>query len=121
MIRAFAVALTLLALLPAAAHAAGPFQPVGLWRFFHTDGKPFLARLMPDQSATTDFGQGEVGIWRWEGQRVRVYYTSGWDDVLYQKDGVFHKAGWAPGADHCGPPSNDAVAEHVSDDPAAKP
>ena len=114
-----AAALLALAALPAA--AAGPFQPVGLWRFYHTDGSPFLARLQADQSATTDFGQGEVGIWRWEGSRVRLYYTDGWDDLLYLQDGKFRKAGYAPGADRCAAPSNDTAAEHLSDDPKAKP
>jgi hypothetical protein len=118
--RSLALALLLL-LSPATARADGGFQPVGLWRFFHTDGSAFLARLRPDQSATTDFGQGEVGIWRWEGDRVRLYYTDGWDDVLYRRDGGFRKSGWAPGADRCGTPSNDTVAEHLSADPAAKP
>lgn len=112
--------LALLLLLPATALAADrPFQPVGLWRFFHTDGSPFLARLQADQSATTDFGQGEVGIWRWEGDRVRLYYTSGWDDLLYRRDGAFRKSGWAPGADRCAAASNDATAERLSDDPRA--
>ena len=115
-----ALPLALLALL-SPAHAAGPFQPVGLWRFFHTDGSPFLARLQADQSATTTFDTGEVGIWRWEGERVRLYYTSGWDDVLYVRDGAFRKAGWGPGADRCAPPSNDTAAERLSDDPNAKP
>ncbi len=112
-------ALLVLAALPAV--AADAFQPVGLWRFFHSDGQPFLARLQADQSATTDFGQGEVGIWRWEGSRVRLYYTDGWDDLLYLQDGKFRKAGYAPGADRCAAPSNDTAAEHLSDDPKAKP
>ena len=113
-----------IALLPLAGRAAdapkpGPFQPVGLWRFHHTDGTPFLARLMADQSATTDWGGGERGIWRWEGARVRVVYTDGWDDVLYLRDGRFRKAGYEPNADRCGTSSNDTGAEKLSDDPAA--
>lgn len=112
--------LVLLLCAPAApAMADGSFHPVGLWRFFHTDGSSFLARLHPDQSATTDFGQGEVGIWRWEGSRVRLYYTDGWDDLLYRQDGSFRKSAWKPGADRCATPTNDTVAEHLSDDPAA--
>ncbi|WP_374447089.1 hypothetical protein [Stella sp.] len=118
MLRRLVLALLLVA--PAGAAAADrPFQPVGLWRFFHTDGSAFLARLHPDQSATTDFGQGEVGIWRWEGDRVRLYYTDGWDDLLYRRDGGFRKSGWAPGADRCRAPSNDTAAERLSDDPRA--
>jgi hypothetical protein len=92
--RSLALALLLL-LSPATARADGGFQPVGLWRFFHTDGSAFLARLRPDQSATTDFGQGEVGIWRWEGDRVRLYYTDGYD-VLYRRDGGFRKPDGPP-------------------------
>lgn len=125
MIRTLALAVSLalapVALASVGASAADAFQPVGLWRFFHTDGSPFLARLQADQSATTDFGQGEVGIWRREGTRVRMYYTDGWDDVLYLQDGKFRKAGYAPGADRCAAPSNDTAAERLSDDPAAKP
>lgn len=111
-------------LLPCAALAAdakAPFDPVGLWRFHHTDGSSFHAWLKPDQTATTDFDGGERGIWRWEGERVRVYYTDGWDDVLYAAGSVYRKAGYAPDADRCGPASNDTVAEKVSGDPAAKP
>ena len=96
------------------------FDPVGLWRFHHTDGTAFLARLKPDQTATTDWAGGERGIWRWEGQRVRIYYTDGWDDVLYARDGGFRKSGYAPEADRCGPASNDTGAEKLLDDPAAK-
>ena len=98
--------------------APHPFDPVGRWRFFHTDGKPFNARLMPDQSATTDFGGGERGIWRWEGQAVRVIYTDGWDDLLsLALNGGYVKAGWAPNADRCSAPSNRAAAEKLSGDP----
>ena len=102
---------------PAARH---DFDPVGRWRFFHTDGKPFIARLAADQTAATDFGggDGERGIWRWEGQSVRVIYTDGWDDLLSRTaDGHFSKAGWSPEADRCGPPSNRAAAEQISADP----
>lgn len=111
-------------LLPCAALAADskpPFDPVGLWRFHHTDGTPFNARLKADQTATTDWAGGESGIWRWEGDRVRVYYTDGWDDVLYARAGTFRKSGYAPGADRSGPASNDTGAEKLSGDPAAKP
>ena len=100
---------------------SAPFQPTGLWRFHHTDGTPFLARLHPDQSATTDWQGGERGIWRWEGQRVRLVYTDGWDDLLYMTDGRFRKAGYAPDADRCAAPSNDTAAEKLSDRPAASP
>ena len=98
-----------------------PFQPVGLWRFHHTDGTPFLARLKPDQTAITDWGGGETGIWRWEGARVRLVYTDGWDDVLYLANDQFHKAGYAPEADRCAAPSNDTAAEKLSDKPEATP
>ena len=106
---------------PAAAPQSHPFEPVGVWRFHHTDGTPFLARLRPDQSATTDWDGGERGIWRWEGDRVRLVYTDGWDDVLYAKDGRFRKAGYAPDADRCAAPSNDTAAEKLSDRPDTVP
>lgn len=104
-----------------AAETKPPFDPVGLWRFHHTDGTPFHARLKRDQTATTDWEGGERGIWRWEGDRVRVYYTDGWDDVLYRKDSTFRKSGFAPETDRCGPASNDTGAEKLSDNPNAKP
>jgi len=121
---------TMLALLAAAtallssaalAQSPTPFQPTGLWRFHHTDGTPFLARLRPDQTATTDWAGGERGIWRWEGARVRLVYTDGWDDVLYLAAGQFHKAGYAPETDRCAAPSNDTTAEKLSDQPDATP
>lgn len=117
--RLCAIVLATAAAFPAA--ASNPFEAVGLWRFYHTDGTPFLARLMPDHTATTTWGAGETGIWRWEGERVRLYYTDGWDDVLYRRDGAFRKSGYAPGADRCAPPTNDTGADHLSPDPAAKP
>lgn len=120
--RARFVAAFLTALMPVAGLAGEqPFDPVGLWRFRHTDGSAFSARLNADQSAATDFGEGEGGIWRWEGGRVRVMYTDGWDDVLYLRNGEVRKAGYAPEADRCGPASNDTAAEKLSGDPAAKP
>jgi hypothetical protein len=91
---------------------------VGRWRFFHTDGTPFTARLAPDQSAATDWEGGEHGIWRWEGSTVRVTYTDGWDDQLVQTaSGVLIKRGWSPEADRCGPASNQTGAERISSDP----
>ena len=97
----------------------GPFDPGGRWRFFHSDGTPFLARLLADQTATTDYGaDGERGIWRWDGGAVRMIYTDGWDDMLSREpDGSFRKRAWAPGGDRCAPPANDARAERVSAEP----
>ena len=94
------------------------FEPVGRWRFLHTDGTPFTARLAPDQSAATDWEGGEHGIWRWEGESVRVIYTDGWDDLLTPRpDGAFSKRGWEPGASRCAAASNDTKAERLSADP----
>ncbi len=108
--------------LPATAAEMAPvFQPVGVWRFHHTDGTPFIARLRPDQTATTDWGGGEHGIWRWEGNRVRLYYTDGWDDVLYLRDGRFRKSGYSPEADRCSAPSNDTEAEKLDERPDTNP
>ena len=102
----------------AQARPAQPFNPAGRWRFFHTDGSPFVARLGGDQTAAITFGYGETGIWRWEGPAVRVIYTDGWDDLLSRNsDGSFTKSGWAPGADRCAPPSNHTRAELVDGNP----
>src|SRR3954452_2297936 len=96
------------------------FDPVGRWRFFHTDGTAFTARLAADHSAATDWESGERGIWRWEGEVVRVIYTDGWDDALsLEPDGRFTKTGWSPEADRCGAPSNRTTADRLSDDPGA--
>ena len=98
---------------------ARPFDPVGRWRFFHTDGTPFLARLLADGTATTNWEGGERGIWRWEGNVVRVLYTDGWDDLLSASEtgSGFVKRGWAPEADRCGPPSNQTAAARLSPNP----
>jgi hypothetical protein len=96
------------------------FDPVGRWTFHHTDGTPFTARLAPDQSAATNWEGGEHGIWRWEGNAVRMIYTDGWDDLLVPgADGVFTKRGWSPDADRCAPPSNETAAQRLSTDPGA--
>jgi len=102
---------------PASTHK---FEPVGRWRFFHTDGTPFTARLAPDQTAATNWEGGEHGIWRWDGESVRVIYTDGWDDLLtLRPDGTFSKRGWEPGTDRCDAASNDTRAERLSTDPGA--
>ena len=99
---------------------AHKFDPVGRWRFFHTDGTAFTARLAPDQTAATNWEGGEHGIWRWEGDAVRVIYTDGWDDLLVLgSDGHFAKRGWSPDADRCAAASNEAPAERLSTDPGA--
>jgi hypothetical protein len=98
--------------------APHPFDPVGRWRFLHTDGTPFTARLAPDYTAATDWEGGEHGIWRWEGIAVRVIYTDGWDDLLtLGPDGSFKKAGWAPETNRCGTPDNSTSAARLSPDP----
>ncbi len=105
-------------LLAGSAAARPPFDPVGRWRMHHTDGSVFFARLAADQSAATDFGGGEHGIWRWEGSGVRILYTDGWDDLLaVDGNGTFSKRGWSPGQDRCGPAENQTVAERLSPDP----
>ena len=94
------------------------FDPVGRWRFFHSDGTPFIARLAADQSAATNWDGGEHGIWRWEAGAVRVLYTDGWDDLLAAgPDGQFAKRGWSPDADRCGPASNQTKANRIATDP----
>lgn len=94
------------------------FDPVGRWKMYHTDGTTFIARLTADQQATTNFGGGEHGIWRPEGNAIRILYTDGWDDLLVRhSDAAFGKRGWAPGDDRCGPSANDTRAEHISIDP----
>lgn len=108
-----------LALLLASVLPAAGFDPVGLWRFHHTDGSVFHGRLYPDQTATTDFGEGERGIWRAEGEAVRMLYTDGWDDLLMADGDGFRKESWEPGADRCGPPTNANPAERLSSDPDA--
>lgn len=108
--------LVLVAALPVGANTG--FDPSGRWQFHHTDGTTFLARLMPDQTATTNFGGGEWGIWRREGEAIRVLYTDGWDDLLSLKpDGTFRKRGWAPGGDRCAPAVNDGPAERLATEP----
>ena len=93
-----------------------PFNPVGEWRAYHSDGKPFEMVLRADKTAETDFGKGEKGIWRWEGERVRVLFTDGWDDVIERHEGALRKRSWEPGADRCGPPTNVGPVEPLSND-----
>lgn len=119
--RLAAAILTIAIALPTSAQQPAPtrpFDPVGRWRFFHTDGTPFTARLAADQSAATDWDGGEHGIWRWDGSAVRVIYTDGWDDLLaVAPAGAFTKRGWSPEADRCGAASNQTAAQRLSTDP----
>jgi len=96
--------------------AKHPFNPVGEWRAYHSDGKPFQMVLRADNTAETDFGKGEKGIWRWEGERVRVLFTDGWDDVIESHEGALRKRSWGPGADRCGPSTNSGPVEPQSKD-----
>jgi len=98
---------------------AESFDPVGLWRFHHTDGRIFYGRLYADQRAVTTFEGGEIGIWRAEGEAVRALYTDGWDDLIVATGSGFSKRSWGPGADRCGPPTNENPVEHLSADPDA--
>ena len=116
--RLLAVLAVVLLIVGTAAAQTPPFEAVGRWQFRHTDGSPFTGRLMPNQTATTDFGKGEHGIWRWEGNALHMIYTDGWDDVVTREpDGRFIKRAWGPGVDRCGPPSNSGLAERISADP----
>jgi hypothetical protein len=123
--RLHAAAVALLAAIAIAPAHAQPapiraFDPVGRWQFHHTDGTPFTARLARDQSAATNWEGGEHGIWRWEGDKVRMIYTDGWDDLLVPgPGGTFSKRGWSPEADRCAAPSNETAAQHLSPDPGA--
>ena len=122
--RAIATAFLLATTAIAPAHAQQApvrgFDPVGRWTFHHTDGTPFTARLAPDQSAATNWEGGEHGIWRWEGNAVRMIYTDGWDDLLVLgPGGVFAKRGWSPDSDRCASPSNETAAQRLSTDPGA--
>jgi hypothetical protein len=123
MTRNLAIAVALLAAsvaLPTYAQQAPArgFDPVGRWRFHHTDGTAFIARLAADQTAATDWEGGEHGIWRWEGSAVRVIYTDGWDDLLVLgAGGIFTKKGWSPEADRCAAASNETPAQRLSTDP----
>jgi hypothetical protein len=116
--RCLAIALTGVILGGTVMAQAPGFEPVGRWRFQHTDGSTFTGRLTPQQDASTDFGDGEHGIWRWEGSAVRMIYKDGWDDLLAREpDGRFVKRAWGPGVDRCGPPTNSGPAERLSADP----
>ncbi len=109
--------MAILATLASAARADIP-DPTGRWQFHHTDATTFTARLLPDQTATTNFGGGERGIWRREGDTIRIVYTDGWDDVLMAgPGGTYRKRGFAPGADRCAAATNDGPAEKLSNDP----
>jgi len=120
-----AIRATLLAALLAAAgpvqaqqSPARTFDPVGRWRFFHADGTPFIVRLAADQSATSTGDVGQHGIWRWEGNAVRVIYTDGWDDFLaVGAEGGFVNRGSGPDSDRCGPAANQTKAERISTEP----
>lgn len=110
--------LTCVMLVGAASAQSTSFDPVGRWRLQHGDGTPFISRLMPDKTATTDFGAADHGIWRHEGAAVRMIFTDGWDDLLVRgPDGRFVKRAWGPDADRCGPPTSTGPAEHLSGDP----
>jgi hypothetical protein len=56
-----------------------------------SDGKLIQLVLRAAKVAETDFGKGEKGIWRLEGEGVRVLFTDGWEDVIESHEGALRQ------------------------------
>lgn len=113
MSRFTAVILSLL-LAPAALTAAElGYDPAGRWSVQHTDGSEFVITLHKDGTAESTFGEGERGAWRVEGETVHVFWTDGWDDIIYRNGPGFRKSAWEPGARRDGDPTNDGPAKKL--------
>ena len=105
----------LLTLLTLTAHAGGeyPFDPVGTWKVAHTDGVPFFITAHADGSAESTWGEGEVGGWAFESERLRFSWTDGWHDFIHRQGNGFAKVAYEPGAPLDGQPTNRTTAERV--------
>lgn len=99
--------------LAAAAEEAYPFNPVGTWMVSHTDGKPFEITARADGSASSTWGKGEEGHWRFEGERLHFTWSDGWHDFIYREGKGFAKVAYEPGAPLTGKPTNRTSAERV--------
>lgn len=89
---------------------ADPFQPVGRWKLYHTDGSPLLVTLYPNHQARSNWQNGTKGHWRWVEGRLVMRWKDGWRDVVTLRDGRFEKLGYAPGNRDPLAPSNRTVA-----------
>lgn len=91
----------------------------GLWSAFDGQGNPYYFSIAPDKTAKTlfssNFSDVEVGVWREDGNRALMTYTSGWLDVLERNpdgDGIL-KVAYEPGASIAGEPSNKSLATRI--------
>ncbi len=97
----------------------------GVWATVDKDGDPFDLVIFPNGQAVTNWtkgppgAEGERGVWRREGNRLLVFYTDGWTDVLESVDGQIRHRGYAPGVSLEGPPTNEAPAGRI-EGPAGK-
>jgi len=106
---------TLLFLALAATAWADPFNPVGRWKIFHTDGAPILVTLYPNHKAESDWQEGEKGTWLWIEGRLVMRWKDGWRDLITLREGRFEKLGYAPGNRDLKNPSNRTAAYRLSD------
>lgn len=87
--------------------------PEGRWEVAHTDGKPFTIVLQEDHSATSDWGEGEVGTWLVIEGLLFIDWTDGWRDVIFSRDGKLVKWAWGPGVERSEPPTNKTTARKL--------
>ena len=86
----------------------------GTWKLKDTDGTVFHATLNADGTSKSDWGPGETGTWKQEGNQARVSWTDGWRDVIIKDANGYRKLGYAPEVPETGEPTNNAPAEKMS-------
>lgn len=91
----------------------------GLWSAFDGQGNPYYFSIAPDRTAKTlfssNFSDVEVGVWREDGNRALMTYTSGWLDVLERNpdgNGML-KVAYEPGVSIANEPSNKSLATRI--------
>lgn len=89
---------------------ADPFQAVGRWRMYHTDGTPIIVTLYKNHSALSDWENGSRGHWKWVNGHLVMRWKDGWRDVITLTEGRYEKLGYAPGNRDIAAPSNRTAA-----------
>jgi hypothetical protein len=89
---------------------------VGYWQLMDEKEEVFYLNTRYDHEAQSTYADGvngvfgEIGIWRYEGNRILIAYNSGWIDIITYHNGKFLKASYAPGQKLYTEPNNYSTA-----------
>lgn len=95
---------------------------VGTWAVADEHGQLFDIAVFPNGQAVSTWtkgpggAQGERGFWRTENNRLLVFFSNGWTDVISAAGDGFLQRGFEPGASLDGPPKSESPAKRLEGD-----